>query len=689
MSTAAAWMSLALLLTMGSSTAWAASTVTVSAPEGSVASEIGPTPGFFVFTREGDLSQPLTVNYTLGGTATRGSDYLVWETRATFEPGATTSLVTVLPRNDALQEGNESIVLTLVQGPDFTVGTADSASIPVADAFFQNFPGVIDSPELDPRTGLTRVSPDLRYLDARVDPGSGSLVIQVGVDVTMFFNNVVIYLDTDQNPATGDYRAGHVAGQEYRLDAAAGLISDYRLSRLRTVPPVDPSEAERDPVIRIQGASTNNGILTLVVPLSDIGNPAAVDVFAISHIGSAALTGQGVGDRAPDYGALDTRSQQVVVRRPGVTQYVRLSDPPGDNVNGFDLLFADFSTVADQFFITLGFSRPFDPSRPTQFPGPSGTVLLDSDRRLLTGGLFLGDDIPTWGGDVRLFYEMGSFQAPMVLVQPDNLGNTLAFGQDKNDGRWLVQGGVFFLGGSLSIFDPLLKLYDSAGGLRTIRIPGDGRMHVHTFTLGSNIGRDIADTLPDGKNMADTVSARVLRPFSWDPNNAPVPDPVEFPQPISGQDLTGIRTQLIEGNLVIQGILSAWSNTDIGNLFQVFMDTDHDTGTAPHGVVSNGPGAPIGVDYELRLVSDTTGTAPVYYAQLLFADGTRTRNDALILPQPTFSLAQPGSFTVTLPLAAIGNPSRLRLYVATSVYPAPGLLDLAPPQPLEILIPGQ
>src|SRR5256886_1578662 len=36
------------------------------------ASEQGPNPGEFTFTRTGDTSFDLTVNYTLGGTATKG-----------------------------------------------------------------------------------------------------------------------------------------------------------------------------------------------------------------------------------------------------------------------------------------------------------------------------------------------------------------------------------------------------------------------------------------------------------------------------------------------------------------------------------------------------------------------------------------------------------------------------------------
>src|SRR5262249_17834847 len=48
--------------------------VTVKASD-PTASEAGPSTGAFTLTRQGDLSQSLTVSYSVGGTASLGSDY--------------------------------------------------------------------------------------------------------------------------------------------------------------------------------------------------------------------------------------------------------------------------------------------------------------------------------------------------------------------------------------------------------------------------------------------------------------------------------------------------------------------------------------------------------------------------------------------------------------------------------------
>src|SRR5204862_6420105 len=52
------------------------------------ASEQGRDPGEFTFTRTGDASLDLTVNYTLGGTAQNGTDYQPSGTSVTIPAGA-------------------------------------------------------------------------------------------------------------------------------------------------------------------------------------------------------------------------------------------------------------------------------------------------------------------------------------------------------------------------------------------------------------------------------------------------------------------------------------------------------------------------------------------------------------------------------------------------------------------------
>ncbi|MCA2506290.1 MULTISPECIES: Calx-beta domain-containing protein, partial [unclassified Microcystis] len=75
------------------------------------------------FTRTGDTTNPLTVNYTVEGTATNGSDYTLLPTSVTFAANSATATVTVDPTPDTIVESDETVILTLASGTGYTVGT--------------------------------------------------------------------------------------------------------------------------------------------------------------------------------------------------------------------------------------------------------------------------------------------------------------------------------------------------------------------------------------------------------------------------------------------------------------------------------------------------------------------------------------------------------------------------------------
>jgi predicted extracellular nuclease len=84
----------------------------------------------FTFTRTGDLTQPLTVSYTVAGTATAGSDYTpapVASPTVTFAANANTATVTFTVVDDTLPEGAETVTVTVVDGEAYNVGTQASA----------------------------------------------------------------------------------------------------------------------------------------------------------------------------------------------------------------------------------------------------------------------------------------------------------------------------------------------------------------------------------------------------------------------------------------------------------------------------------------------------------------------------------------------------------------------------------
>src|ERR1051326_2990824 len=98
--------------------------------------EDGPTNMVYTFTRNGVTAGPLTVNFTIGGTATFNNDY-TQTGAATFVPpngtvtfgaGNSTATVTVDPTADNISEPDETVILTVAAGTGYSVGAPSSAT---------------------------------------------------------------------------------------------------------------------------------------------------------------------------------------------------------------------------------------------------------------------------------------------------------------------------------------------------------------------------------------------------------------------------------------------------------------------------------------------------------------------------------------------------------------------------------
>lgn len=77
---------------------------------------------------------------------------------------------------------------------------------------------------------------------------------------------------------------------------------------------------------------------------------------------------------------------------------------------------------------------------------------------------------------------------------------------------------------------------------------------------------------------------------------------------------------------------------------------------------------------------------PAYAAFLGLPNGQPLRTDATVFAQPALQSAQPGRFTVTLPLDVFaGVGPQLRLYVTTGRVDGGDQFDVAPPTPLVVV----
>jgi Ca2+-binding RTX toxin-like protein len=85
-------------------------------------------------TRIGVITSDLTVTYTLGGTATSGTDYQNLTGTVTFKAGENKANIDITPIDDNIYEGNETITLTLKDGgTNYKLDTIKSSTVTIVD----------------------------------------------------------------------------------------------------------------------------------------------------------------------------------------------------------------------------------------------------------------------------------------------------------------------------------------------------------------------------------------------------------------------------------------------------------------------------------------------------------------------------------------------------------------------------
>jgi hypothetical protein len=105
------------------------------------AAESSSTAPVYTFTRVGNLSNTLTVNFAVSGAATLDTDYSQTGAASfsnslgtiTFAAGAATATLRLTPLNDTAVEGNENATLTLTPGAGYTISTPTTATGTILD----------------------------------------------------------------------------------------------------------------------------------------------------------------------------------------------------------------------------------------------------------------------------------------------------------------------------------------------------------------------------------------------------------------------------------------------------------------------------------------------------------------------------------------------------------------------------
>jgi hypothetical protein len=188
--------------------------VSVAAADPS-ASEVGPDPGAFTIARIGSVTEALSVQYNVSGTATNGSDYTSLPGWATIPAGQASVTVIVSPADDALVEGPETVVLTLNDRPAYQLAVPKTATVTIAD---------------NPVPIITVVATDSEAYEAGLDTG------------TFTFSRV----GSTTLPLNVSYTLGGSAshGQDYEYIFSPVTIPAGQASVSRTVTPIQDHQAE-------------------------------------------------------------------------------------------------------------------------------------------------------------------------------------------------------------------------------------------------------------------------------------------------------------------------------------------------------------------------------------------------------------------------------------------------------------
>jgi alpha-tubulin suppressor-like RCC1 family protein len=222
----------------------------------------------YTFTRTGDTSSALTINYTVGGTATLGTDYTgIAATPATktvtFAAGATTTTVIVDPTADTAIESNETVALTLAAGTGYSIGTTGAVT-----ATISNDDTPVITLALSPAAVTEDGTSNLIYTFSRTGATTAALSVNYTVAGTATLGSDYTGISTTGTTKTVTFAAG-----------STGVTV--------TVDPRAESTVEDDETVELTLAPGDGYTIgTTAAVIGTISNDDTTDISSMSILGS-------------------------------------------------------------------------------------------------------------------------------------------------------------------------------------------------------------------------------------------------------------------------------------------------------------------------------------------------------------------------------------------------------------------
>ncbi|WP_409862721.1 cadherin domain-containing protein, partial [Microcystis sp.] len=186
----------------------------------SLVTEDGTTNLAYFFYRDGVTTNALTVNYTVGGTATLNTDYTQTGAASfngttgtvTFAANANNATVTIDPTVDNIADPDETVTLTLASGTGYTVGTTTTVTGTINDDINPPTPTFISKYDTPGWAFGVEVVGNYAYL---ADYDSGLQIIDISNPSNPIFKG---NYDTD-----GAWDVEVVGNYAYIADGSSGL----------------------------------------------------------------------------------------------------------------------------------------------------------------------------------------------------------------------------------------------------------------------------------------------------------------------------------------------------------------------------------------------------------------------------------------------------------------------------------
>ncbi len=286
----------------------------------------------YTFTRTGDTTNALSVNYILGGTATFNTDYVLTggqistsittpRGNITFAAGANTANLTINPTADTTIESNETVFLRLARGFGYDIGTTTAVVGTITNDDFPSITLAV-APSSVTEDGTT----NLVYTFTRTGITTSALSVSYKVGGTATFNTDYIQTGASAFSRT-DGKITFAAGS-----ATANL----------TIDPTVDSIIESNETVALTLAPASNYIIGTTAPVTGTITDAVTAGSSINLLDNALSDGLFTSLLGADSISLFEGGQDQIVLSKTIFNAI---------TNSVGQAFTDFAVVTDNEFV--------------------------------------------------------------------------------------------------------------------------------------------------------------------------------------------------------------------------------------------------------------------------------------------------------------------------------------------------